>query len=86
MFRIMILLFFRLMTIDMTLIQFIDWFLEQFEEDEDANSVVSSNEDIDLETRVLREMEKELLITKSPERRKEIEGQMDELRAQIIIN
>ena len=33
-FRIMILLFFRLMTIDMTLFQFIDWFLEQFEDDE----------------------------------------------------
>ena len=29
------LLFFRLMAIDMTLFQFIDWFLEQFEEEEE---------------------------------------------------
>ena len=34
MYRIMLLFYFRMVAIDMTLFQFIDWFLEQFEEEE----------------------------------------------------
>ena len=50
-FRIMILLFFRLMTIDMTLFQFIDWFLEQFEDDEScpAGGASGSEDELQLE-------------------------------------
>ena len=41
-FRIMLLLFFRLMTIDMTLFQFMDWFLEQFDEEEEDSELIES--------------------------------------------
>ena len=46
MFKIMLLFFFRLMAIDMTLFQFIDWFLEQMdqEEIEEIKEEISKNQ------------------------------------------
>ena len=78
-FRIMILLFFRLMAIDMTLFQFIDWFLEQFEEDEEGANGAATPEDIEAENRLKKELEEELKISKTPERRREIENSLEEL-------
>ena len=69
----MLLLFFRLMAIDMTLFQFIDWFLEQFEEEEEA-------EQIEEEIRALKELEDEILTAK-PERKLEIQKKIVELTA-----
>ena len=75
MFRIMLLLFFRLMTIDMTLFQFIDWFLEQLDEDE--------VEDLEDKLKTLKELESEMANAK-PDQKKEIEKKIEELMARKV--
>ena len=67
MFKIMLLFFFRLMAIDMTLFQFIDWFLEQMDQEE--------IEEIKEEIKTLKDLEIELETAK-PERKREIERQI----------
>jgi len=69
MFRIMLLFFFRMMTIDMSLFQFIDWLLEQFEEDEETES------DMDKEIKEFEKLQEELK-TASGDRLKEIKKKM----------
>ena len=56
------LLFFRLMAIDMTLFQFIDWFLEQFEEEEEEAQMEE-------EKRIMLELENEMYTAKADRRR-----------------
>lgn len=68
MFRVMMMLFFRLMAIDMTMFQFIDWFLEQFEEEEEA-------EKLEEDLRVMMELETEMYTAKA-DRRRECEKQI----------
>lgn len=57
-FRIMLMLFFRLMTIDMSLFQFIDWFLEQFdEEDDEAESTAAEIKDTKSDIKMLDKLQ-----------------------------
>lgn len=76
-FRIMLLFFFRLMTIDMTLFQFIDWFLEQFEEEdlelEDIKKIEHLEEELKTATGIVKlELTKQLNELKSSKKNEAI--------------